>query len=484
MSDNNNKRKHYGGGGGGGWGKKQWNRNKEATKSDGHSNGNDDNVNDDDRIQLDSNGNNGSLKLDEIKSSDEYTCRTSYTHLPKRKYAISFGYIGTNYQGLQMNANAVSVEAYLEKALFLSGGFDEFNYGNLHKLSWSRAARTDKGVHAISQCCAMKLRLPENDIPLYITQINSFLPSDIRVFTITKVTGAFNAKSLCSKRRYQYLLPTYLLQSNEILRDILPAKDLTVVEDDGDGNDKVDVLRKVYDVMKQYRVSQDTLVALRNALQIFQGTKSYHNFTYDKNHSAQSFKRYILSFECAEPVIIDDAEFVCLSITGQSFLLNQIRKMVSVAVDVTRGAVSVDAIDQAFQACNSMDVPMITGLGLYLDELYFDQYNIKLSHHTSKKSKGSNTDDDDAKAAEKIDWYANESNATLFNSFRKDVIWPHIARVDAGALEFVAYLHGIVNRPYTYTIKPKKERAVTDTAIVGGASVAIDTATATTAEVE
>lgn len=42
-----------------------------------------------------------------------------------------------------------SVEEEIEKALFKLGRISEFNYGDLKKIGWNRATRTDKRVHAI-----------------------------------------------------------------------------------------------------------------------------------------------------------------------------------------------------------------------------------------------------------------------------------------------------------------------------------------------
>lgn len=53
--------------------------------------------------------------------------------------------------GGDRNEGAVSVEAEVELALYLSGGISKDNFGNLRKVSWSRAGRTDKGVHAAAQ---------------------------------------------------------------------------------------------------------------------------------------------------------------------------------------------------------------------------------------------------------------------------------------------------------------------------------------------
>lgn len=42
----------------------------------------------------------------------------------------------------------ITVEEALEKALLDAQFVPLHNFGNLKKLSWSRASRTDKGVHA------------------------------------------------------------------------------------------------------------------------------------------------------------------------------------------------------------------------------------------------------------------------------------------------------------------------------------------------
>ena len=53
---------------------------------------------------------NGSFNLEYIKSSQEWQNRIlPVSDCPKRKYAVAFGYCGSNYQGLQINPGAVTV---------------------------------------------------------------------------------------------------------------------------------------------------------------------------------------------------------------------------------------------------------------------------------------------------------------------------------------------------------------------------------------
>ena len=69
----------------------------------------------------------------------------------------------------------------------------------------------------------MKLFLPLHKREQFVSVVNSFLPADIRVHGLTKVSKGFNAKLFCSKRRYHYLLPTYMLMDHKIVNEKLLA---------------------------------------------------------------------------------------------------------------------------------------------------------------------------------------------------------------------------------------------------------------------
>jgi hypothetical protein len=137
----------------------------------------------DDRKDIELHG--GSYPLEEVKAMPEYKNMVEQTS-SKKTYALNIGYCGTSYQGLQTNEGAITIEGLLERALFLSGGIKECNFGNLQKVGWTRAARTDKGVHAIGQCVSMRLTVDSE--PDFIQQVNTCLPEDIRLFAMTKTT--------------------------------------------------------------------------------------------------------------------------------------------------------------------------------------------------------------------------------------------------------------------------------------------------------
>eukprot|EP00605_Chrysophyceae_sp_TOSAG23-4_P000203 GSChrysophyteH1.ASY1.ANO1.239.1 assembled CDS len=426
----------------------------------------------------------GSYDLDKLKESEDYSRRVE-TNAPKRKYAICFGYLGTNYCGLQSNPAADTVEKEVERALFLAGGIQESNFGFLHKIQWTRAARTDRGVHANGQCCAMRLSVPiiYRQRQLFIDRVNSFLPGDIRMHAICKVTKAFNAKNLCGGRRYNYLLPTYMLRRrSEVishLQDVYEQQGpiegagveggFTTQGARSIGYLNAHFIEYAFDdpIIKGYRADAGALERLTAACQKFVGTNKYHNYTTGKLPTDGSSKRYIMKFEVGQPVVSEASgvEFVLLTIIGQSFLLNQIRRMIGMCCEVASGAVDVETLDRTL-GDKKVEVPMVPGLGLYLDELFFDGYNSKLVQENAniarkkardeayaqslKAATRDAADDQEDALYEMLDWQDNEDVQRSYQMFRESRVWPHIFAEEASSKLFVYYLDSLRARPRKY----------------------------------
>ncbi|RYH30178.1 hypothetical protein EON65_05995 [archaeon] len=214
----------------------------------------------------------------------------------------------------------------------------------------------------------MKLLLPLEDRETFIGQVNSFLPEDIKVQAMTKVSKGFNAKNQCTRREYHYMLPTFALmpfqQAQQHLADAYIAQGPIV----GGGYEGGYVdpnsskclnrasLEQVRPHFVPYRINASQLDIFQEALRKYEGTHTYHNFTTGKDSSEANSKRYILSFTCSPPSIDENTglEWLQLSVLGQSFLLNQIRKMVGLAIDVARGYTSMETIDKAFAPLNKV----------------------------------------------------------------------------------------------------------------------------------
>jgi hypothetical protein len=138
---------------------------------------------------------------------------TSKVKVPKKKLGILVSFLGSNYGGFQINAGQRTLQAELELALYRAGIISPSNFGWPSKYSWSNSARTDKGVHAAAQVISMKGEMifhTENDdtsvedqLNAMREKVNEYLPDDIRVLDIERVTRPFCGRTNRDKVRYQ-----------------------------------------------------------------------------------------------------------------------------------------------------------------------------------------------------------------------------------------------------------------------------------------
>ncbi|WAR22204.1 TRUA-like protein [Mya arenaria] len=170
----------------------------------------------------------------------------------KRKVALVIAYSGKGYFGLQMNSGFKTIEGEVLRALLDVGVIPQDHYDSVWKMSFQRAARTDKG----------------NATFAYRTNLE----------TIEKV--------------------------NEILEN--------------------------------------------------------------KPHEATAY-RHMWNVECGLPFVRDGVEFCVLSVSGQSFMMHQIRKMVGLMIAIIRGFAGENAVERAWES----------------EKLHYSQYNTKFANDGS-----------------------------------------------------------------------------------------------------
>ena len=303
----------------------------------------------------------------------------------KRKVALLVAYNGAGYQGLQKNPGATTIEDALEKAMHQAGAISDDNYGSLQKVWWSRAGRTDKGVHAVGQLISLKMIL--NPEPM-VARINERLAGTrVRILGCERVTGAFCAKTFCSAREYEYLLPSYCL------RPARPAG----ADPDADA----------------VPLSAAELARLASLLRDLQGTHSFHNFT-DKGKLAASDKsatRYLYAVFAGEQLTLRGQSYVPLRYHGQSFILHQIRKMTGLVAAIMRGVAPHDAIGRAITAPRVTPIPLSPACALVMCKSLYSNYE-------KRRPAG--------RASVHFDDLAGEQR-----TFMADEIWPSVAAAEA-----------------------------------------------------
>ena len=147
------------------------------------------------------------------------------------------GYNGINFHGSQKNKDVRSVEEEIEKVFYKLGMISDFNYGDLKKIGWGRATRTDKRVHALMNTFSCKVLLEtqrkegkwtwpstERELDELRMKVNKELPDDIKIFCLHQTANNFNAKNCTTYREYSYYLPTFMLTSISKLYLATPPK--------------------------------------------------------------------------------------------------------------------------------------------------------------------------------------------------------------------------------------------------------------------
>ncbi|KAL9612764.1 MAG: hypothetical protein Q9167_002649 [Letrouitia subvulpina] len=126
-----------------------------------------------------------------------------------------------------------------------------------------------------------------------------------------------------------------------------------------------------------YRIHPDRLARVRSTLNRYVGTHNFYNYTVSKTHRDPSAKRVIKSFTTGDsPVIINDTEWLSLKVHGQSFMMHQIRKMVTMAAMVVRCGCHEGRIQDSYME-DKLSIPKAPSLGLLLERPVFDSYNKK-----------------------------------------------------------------------------------------------------------
>jgi tRNA pseudouridine(38-40) synthase len=345
----------------------------------------------------------------------------------KRKVAMLLAYCGTNYGGFQINGGQRTLQAELELAMYKARFLANTNFGFPHKYGWSTSARTDKGVHACAQVISVKLAIGDLDMDSIRNKLNEHLSPDVRILEVHKTSRAFCAKTQRDRARYTYMIPSFLLYDRKELGQVFekvlgPSPNQERRAKDPLNSDELDQLRPV---LTKFRATPQHMEELRSSLRLFEGTKCFHNFTNGKTADDKSATRYIISFETLDPIILEGIEWIPTRVVGQSFLLHQIRKMVSLAVDVVRGSATRATLEHALESEEKVHVSLAPAQGLFLDMSIFDSYNRR--KHKDMKD---------------LDWITDETTPAVqrWKDFKESVVMTHIGNEEANEGNFIKYL--------------------------------------------
>lgn len=273
--------------------------------------------------------------------------------------------------------------------------------------------------------------------PDIVQKINTVLPDQIRLWNITRTMKSFNPRTSCDSRIYEYLIPsaaflppppeskfakkvqecngaTLLTDSasrfwEEVesnLAELRKSDEFLAIKDDDPDvgvlaldpnipeNEKPAananlrrqkmIKRNALQCRRKFRISAERRQRIVDTLNVYIGTKNFHNYTIGQGFTQPNSKRVMRSFTASEPFLIDGTEWLSLKVHGQSFMLHQIRKMVAMVLLVVRSGCPLDRMHLSFTK-PKINIPKAPSLGLLLERPIFDVYNKRAGDLTTDK---------------------------------------------------------------------------------------------------
>ncbi len=245
-----------------------------------------------------------------------------------RNLKVMMAYRGTAYHGYQIQNNAVTVQAVVERCV----GKVLNEPVTIHGCS-----RTDTGVHAKQFCFSVQTN---SQIPIkgFIRGVNGELPSDISILSCEDVAEDFHARFSCRGKEYLYLIHTS------------ESKDPFTT-----------------DLAYHYRRPFDAAL-VREAAQHFVGTHDFRTFCTACAEGANTV-RTIYRFDVRQ-----EGEKVQLLVEGDGFLYNMVRIMVGTLLSVNEGSIRIEELDGILASGNRL-LAGRTAMphGLYLNRVFYDE---------------------------------------------------------------------------------------------------------------
>ena len=238
-------------------------------------------------------------------------------------YLIKIEYDGTGYVGWQSQKNGKSIQDNIEKA---------FKKVLKSKIRIIGAGRTDKGVHAFSQCANFKTKKKIENKNIFLNSINFFLKKNlISILDIKKKKGSFNARHSAKLRTYEYFIINR--QSN-----------LSIYK-----NKAWHVKRKI------------NLKLMKRGAEILRGNHDFSTFR-SSSCSAKSPIKKMYSIKVSK-----NNENIKIRFSSKSFLQNQVRSMVGCLIYLCTNRWNINEFKKAFKSKKRINcAPPAPACGLYL----------------------------------------------------------------------------------------------------------------------
>jgi tRNA pseudouridine38-40 synthase len=217
------------------------------------------------------------------------------------RYFLELAYKGTTYSGFQLQENANTVQAEVEKA---------FAILQREKVIMTGSSRTDGGVHAVQNYFHFDFDSPLN--PHFVYKMNAILPGDIVIKDLRPVADDAHCRFDALSRTYHY----YIYRAKDPFRE-----------------DRAFFFPYKLDIEKM----QEGAALLRD----------YHDFTSFSKRNTQ-----VKTFNCKvleSRWIIEDRQLV-YRVRANRFLRGMVRALTATMLKLGRNKISLDEFRQIIEA--------------------------------------------------------------------------------------------------------------------------------------
>ena len=220
-----------------------------------------------------------------------------------KNFKITVQYDGTKYNGWQRQGNtANTIQERFENVLTKMCG---------SKVEIFASGRTDAGVHADEQTANFKCDTDMTEVQMF-DYINKYLPSDIRVTSLTEADMRFHSRLNAVSKTYEYTIATQ--KPDVFIRKYVFFAD------------------KKLDVQK-----------MRDAARLFEGEHDFKGFS-SLGKTKKSTVRKINFIE-----ITEENELVKIRINANGFLYNMVRIISGTLCDIGTGKLPESVIEKVFE---------------------------------------------------------------------------------------------------------------------------------------
>lgn len=213
------------------------------------------------------------------------------------RYKLEIAYEGTKYKGWQrLKQTEETIQGKIEGVLSRYCG---------QEMTIDGAGRTDAGVHA--RCQVASFDGPLLDELALRTAMNTYLPEDIVIKSVTQVGGRFHARFNATEKTYVYTIWTAAYPP------VFERKFVTVVTE---------------------RIDLD---AMKLASRLLIGQHDFKGFSTDKTKKSTTRTIKKIDFEISP-------EKVKIYYTGDGFLYNMVRILTGTLLEIGMGSMTPEAI--------------------------------------------------------------------------------------------------------------------------------------------